>query len=411
MLETLRKYRNQIIVFGSIFILFIGAEFLAPKPVDWTMSFEKDSKIPYGSNAMFELLPGIFPESTIEINTLSVYELFLDKIVDSTANYILINDKFSPDELDAVKLLAFAEAGGSVFISAQDISGFIADTLNVVVDIQWLYFSDTLLCTNLIDSALKTTTGYCFDKVYLSSYFISYDTINTTVLATNQHHTSNYIQIKHGGGYIYMHLNPMAFTNYHVLKNPNSDYAAKVLSFLPNRHVYWDEYYKTNKAQGRTPLRYILKNPPLKTAYILTLVSVLAYMVFESKRTQRTIPVIKPLPNTSLEFIETIGKLYHTAQNHKDIAGKKFNYLLEYLRSRYYIRLSSEDIPLLFSNINTSTGETLKYEQIAEKTGVELQLVHNIFSVYWKIYNSEAISADNLLRFNRMIEDFYNKCK
>ena len=57
----------------------------------------------------------------------------------------------------------------------------------------------------------------------------------------------------------------------------------------------------------------------------------------QGKRKQRIIPVITPLKNTSLEFVETIGRLYYQKGTRSGIAHKKIIFFLDFIRTRYNI--------------------------------------------------------------------------
>jgi hypothetical protein len=52
-------------------------------------------------------------------------------------------------------------------------------------------------------------------------------------------------------------------------------------------------------------------------------------------------------------------------------------------------------------------GETIIPEKVAEKTGVKEALIKRIISAKNHIETSPAISAEQLLSFNRLIEKFH----
>ena len=84
-------------------------------------------------------------------------------------------------------------------------------------------------------------------------------------------------------------------------------------------------------------LRFLFTTPSLTWAYYLTLAGLGLFMIFESKRRQRVIPVIEPVKNKSLEFVETVGQLYYQQADHASIAEKKIQYWLAYVRQRFNI--------------------------------------------------------------------------
>src|SRR5690606_36227948 len=92
---------------------------------------------------------------------------------------------------------------------------------------------------------------------------------------------------------------------------------------------------------------------------IFTLLSIL---LLETKRKQRIIPIIKPLQNTSLNFIKTIGNLYFQKKNNNDIGQKMTNHFTEYIRSNYHIPATelSEDVIIRLSEKSGYDKDKLK---------------------------------------------------
>ncbi|MBL0018352.1 MAG: hypothetical protein IPP17_18390 [Bacteroidetes bacterium] len=135
-----------------------------------------------------------------------------------------------------------------------------------------------------------------------------------------------FIRIDMGEGSFYLHSVPLMFTNYFMVDPVNNQYISKALSFLPVQDVIWDEYFKPGKVKTDSPVGHLLEQPALRWAWILALAGVLLFMVFESKRKQRIIPVIEPLNNTTLEFTKTVGILYFAHGDHKDISEKKIKF-------------------------------------------------------------------------------------
>ena len=89
-------------------------------------------------------------------------------------------------------------------------------------------------------------------------------------------------------------------------------------------------------ADQQSIFRYIFTQPALTWAYYLVLIGLLFYALFAGKRTQRVIPVVEPPRNTSLEFAQTVGRLYFQQGDHDNLARKKIQYFLAGLRERYH---------------------------------------------------------------------------
>jgi hypothetical protein len=389
----MKKYSKFIIFFILTFLLFIVVRITEPKGIDWSLSYSKDDKIPYGSFILYNVLPELFPNENIHVSQYPVYNILKNKNY-SNSDYIFINNTFAPDELDTKELLNYVSEGNNVFIAAKFIKGKLSDTLKVVTNLS--YIGNDSIKVNFSNSELKNDLPYVFKDSPLDYFFTDFDTAKTVVLGFNKDSKTNFVKIKFGKGNFYLNAVPIAFTNYNILDSLNSDYVYKSLSYLPvSNTIFWDEYYKAGRSAVRTPLRFILRTQPLRWAYYILIFSILVYIIFEGKRKQRIIPEINPLQNSTLEFAGIIGKLYYQQKNHKNIAEKKIRYLLDQIRSRYYIRLDE---------VNDET-----MEKISKRSGVELKEVKSIFKYISYIEILPKVKEKELKHINSLIESFYKK--
>lgn len=424
----MKKYLKYIAFFSVSFILLIFIELTRTEEIDWTLSFSREDKIPYGSYIIFDLLTNIFPEEEIYTVDYPIYNVlkeeteYMDSISEEDfsdssihfpaspaaadeiyenenfpeyiSNYIFINDNFSPDKLDLEKLLLFVEQGNNVFASAFWFGSELTDTLKL--ETKFNFSSVDSIELNFLNKKLEKPENYIYTKNTFNYSFRVKDSLNTTVLGYTNDSLVNFIKVEFGKGNIYLHAFPLAFTNYNILDSLNSDYIFKTLSYLPeNSTVMWDEYYKTNKSFMRTPLSFILNQKPLKYAYYLLIFSIFSYIIFAGRRRQRIIPLKRKLTNTTLEFVRTIGRLYYQQKNHKNIAEKKITYFLEQLRNRF--------------NIKTDEINDDVIRRISQKSGVELKEVKNIFNTIKYLDLKIKINEDELKKINNLIESFYNK--
>jgi hypothetical protein len=177
-----------------------------------------------------------------------------------------------------------------------------------------------------------------------------------------------------------------------MLSANNQQFVSSTLSYLPVNDLYWTEYYQVGRMESKTPLRFILNNEPLSWAYYLTVTAIIAFMIFEAKRKQRIIPIIQPLPNTSLEFVSTIGNLYYQNGDHKNIAEKKINFLLEQIRSKYLLKTNQLDGAF--------------FTALANKSGKPKAQIEVLFQKISFIHSATMISAEQLMDLNERIEQF-----
>lgn len=383
----------------------------APKPINWNPTFMKKDKIPFGMSALYEALPGIFPDQEINTEAAPIYNVLNKKEI-KHSNYIIVNNAFEPDNLDTRELLEFAKNGNTVFIAANYYGGKFADTLKLKTDnyqgVQNILKEDSIklrnfykpydtAVVNFVNPQLKRKTNYVYSKGIENTYFTSFDTNKVTVLGTNSINNVNYIKINWGKGQLFLSTLPEVYTNYLFINEKNHDYAYRALSYLPNQTVIWDEYYKAGNIIKDSPLRVVFNNPALRSAYFVLLLSLILFIIIGIKRKQRIIPIVEPLRNTTLDFVDIVGTLYYQTGNHKNIADKKITYFLEYIRSTFQVK--------------TNLYDEVFIERITNLSGVEKEKVYQLFYYFADLNVKSSISQNELLKLNRMIEAFHAENK
>ncbi|SDS61710.1 protein of unknown function [Formosa sp. Hel1_31_208] len=394
--------RTLKIYVGILVLLLVGIiaiEFSTPVPINWTKTYNETHKIPYGTFVFYEELDYLFPESKVQDIKTTPYEFFddyfswEDSTYLTTGTYILIDDYPEMDNTSAQELLDFASFGNDIFISSNYFPDRLLDSLGFSIRNKY----------NLKGKAEFTLTNPRFkndsiavEKGMSNIYFSDIDTLYTTVLGHQKFADStytNFIKTSWGDGYFYIHLQPVAFTNYNLLKKSNQKYVSSVMSYLSDDTIYFDSRNKRGKELGSSPLRFIFSQPPLKWAWYLALITTLLFMIFNAKRKQRVVKVITPLKNTTVDFTKTIGNLYYETKDHNNLIEKKITYFLEYIRRVYYLDTQLLDDKFV-KNLSLKSGK--------DNSDVK-KLINQI--VYLKAKTN--CSEGDLLRLNNAIEDFY----
>jgi len=395
-----KKTKIQIAALVLLMIILILIKYHIPKPQNWDKTYEHDDKIPYGCSGLYSVMKDLFPAGKISVNRFSYYRYF-QKIPSKTTSTIIITQNFAPDTMDRKQLLDYVSAGNMLFITAADMDHKMCRDLGIKLnhsDFDINPFYKGMKMVRFTDTALISKGGFTGGTESIYNYIDSLNENTTEILARGQDKNIYFIRVRYGDGYVYVNLIPDAFTNYHFVYLKNDNFASASLSYLPdNSDVIWDEYYKPFSSSYQTPLRYILSSPPLKAAYILMIVSLIIYIVFTAKRKQRVVPVIRPLRNTSLDFVETIGMLYFHKGNHRDIALKRFSYLTEWIRTK--------------RGMNTAHINDEFYTTLSARTGMDRDFVAGLFNTASVISAKKSITRDDLIAFNRLIEEFYINVK
>lgn len=365
--------RSKIIlgIFCSVVIAIIVTEIVRPKPINWRHSYTASDKIPFGCYVVYNELANLFKNQDITTVEESVYDVMVKRDSLEKSNYLIINNYVYLDDQESFQLLDYVSQGNDVFIATNQLNGILADTLNVYTASDYGIKEDTIsFGFSHHQFALET---FNYSRGLNKWRFTSVDTANTTILGhvnyvwtdplgqqpdENRHH-ANFIKTDFGEGHFYLCTAPEAFSNYYML-GKNEDYVKNAFSYLQNKTtLYWDDYKKSGRVVIDSPMRFVLNQTPLKWAYYLTVVSLILFVIFRARREQRIIPVIEPLKNSSVEFAQTVGSLYHQNKDFTDIINKKLNYFFEYLRSRYYVN-TSQPIERLISELAAKSGKSLE---------------------------------------------------
>lgn len=240
------------------------------------------------------------------------------------------------------------------------------------------------------------------------SYFYISDFGEAQVLGHVDEHI-NFIAVPYGKGTIYFHTTPVLFTNYVMVQDSGMKYVEKVFSVLSeNDTIIWDHlnqnyhshkrnYNKPGDHEIRGPFSFIFDNRSLKYAWYSILATTLLFLVFYTRRMQRSVLIILPVKNNSVEFAKTIGMLYMQSNHHNYIVKYQMKYLLLFIKNKYRIQLK-DDMTNFLQDLNYRS-------EIPQKVLTEL------FNKHESIKNNTKLSDKELLSFNSQINYFYSNCK
>jgi len=374
------------------------------KTVDWEESFNEKSNKPYGVSIFYKELPRLFknhkvrtvyhqPASYLKAHSEDSYG---DHIAEGSFVIIGNSDYLEDDSID--ELLHFVDSGNTLFISDYNFSQKLHDTL---------YFSTDYIENEKDSISYQSLKHIDIDEIIIDKnegdmYFSSFDSINCKVLGHSKidYKHVNFIKAPFGKGNIYLHLEPKAFTNYNLLKQERYKYAEGIISYLPENDVYFDSYTKIQTGydgdvEKESNLSWFLEQLSFKWAWYTALIFGLLFMIFNAKRRQRIIKIIKPLQNTTVAFVKTISNLYFETQDHKNLIDKKITYFLERIRTDF--------------NINTSVLNEEFIVKLASKTGKKKDDIKKLIDYINWLRTKNEFFEENLIKLNKQIEAFYLK--
>lgn len=395
------RSKAPYIVLAVLFIGYILLEVFGPQPENWAPNYEYDKHRPFSSELVYQGLPDLFPENKIRVVEEGPDDV-LREFEASKSNYIIIQDEFQTNQFEAKALIDFVKRGNNVFIAASVFTGSLADSLDVENEDEIWEIFDALDHSPAKDEYLSLNSELdpkekhfpLLDNI-VYNYFPG--SSQGKRLGWNKQDRAVFLEIKKGDGSFFLHSVPLIFTNYYMVDPINHEYISKCLSVLPENDIIWDEYYKPGKVHTDSPVSYLLDNRSLKWAWFMSLGGLLLFIVFESKRKQRVIPVLEPPANTTVEFTKTVGRLYFAHGDHKDIAEKKIKHLLEHIRNRWSL---------------PTTELTQEFvEKLSAKSGVEPHLVELIFKMANQIQKADVVEEAALVQLSLAIDDFYIRSK
>lgn len=393
--RTLKIY-IALLVFLLVAIVVIDSN--RPKPIDWTPTYSLSDKIPYGMYVFDKEIGSLLKKQKIEKFSNTPYEYF-----DSKYNYdTLVNDyrvkgtflhisKISNIDDESIKeICSFVRYGNNAFLSTEMIPNALLDSLHLKMDSEYKY-SDSIY--NWVANKKLGDQKYKITEGVNNNYFSKIDTLNTTVLGYQNGDSTrvNFIKVNYKSGTFYLHTQPTAFTNFHLLKGNHHEYAEKVLSYIPKGNVFWYIKNQNGEVISDSPMRYILSQPALKWAWYIFLIGMLIFILFNAKRKQRIVPIIKPLANTTVDFTKTIGNLYYQEGDHNNVIDKKIIYFLEKIRNEYLIDTYKLDNDFI-KKLHLKSGKNLS----------DIQNLIYLINSYRK-HNFDSVESD-LIQINTAIE-------
>jgi hypothetical protein len=395
---------RMAVLLPAVILVFGSCGQSGSKRLNRRVSLSRHDDKPYGARIAYEALPHIFPDAELIVHSNSS-PFVLTESGDMKRAFIVIAGSFVADSSDVVSLMTFIEQGNQVFISANHISENLLNSLSVRASV-WRSFSyePDSLTVGVYSPVDSRYLSYSYPGDAFDSWVTKLDTQYTSVLGRAANGRPNFIRLTYkGGGAIFLHFAPLAFSNFFLLHKQNMAYYENSLSYLsPNiKQVIWDEYYRYEHGGGsgafstlQHMLNFIFGNGPLTWGFWLLLTLLLIIYLFESKRRQRRIPVIPPLTNTSLEFVQTIGRLYFQRRDNHNLATKMAAHFLDQVRTRH--RLTA-----------TALDDEQFVDRLSYRTGYPKDVLAPLVARLQELPQRGYLSDEELMELHRGLEAFY----
>jgi hypothetical protein len=387
------------------------------KKFQWVENYRSPSSQPYGTLFIQKLLSTYRPNTKFIVNDKTPLSKFLDSAsISVKTDYVFIGNELYLDSADTDALLTFIASGNDAFIASVNLPFNVIDPIYINECGRQIFLvkEDTLKVTfNFYNKALKSEKGYSYRYRFGKTdipYF--WNTLNPEIFCDSTKSITplgyiapdkvNFFRMPYGQGNLYVHSNPIAFTNYFLTKRDKAEYASSVFSHLNGKAIIWDEFSKSeflqkNNAPDVSPITYVLQQESLRYAWWLMLLSAVLYTIFTAKRKQRVIPVIEPKANTSLEYVNMISALHFQNANHHDIARKKMKYFFYFIRAKY--------------NMHIQSLTEIQVKRLSEKSKVQTETLRLIATEFDHIEQKSYYNEPRLIDLQNALETFYKNCK
>lgn len=359
-------------------------------------------KNPYGTAAAWELLPGLFPNAQIYSDDGQPGTWNSADLTSYNQAVILFCKNFDADDEELSALIGFARQGNYIFIVSANFSANTKQNLRFTTrNLGWHESAAAdSFAMRLTAPVYHDTATYVYPGSTWQNSFLVEEPGTTLTMGENSADEANFLRYYTGNGAIFVHSSPLAFSNYFVLHKNNARYLESVLSVIPASvdKVIWNEYYlsarskKDQSEDQRGWFAALMKYRAFRWGLLTGMVLLALYLLLNGRRRQRMIPPHVRPSNDSLDFVKTLGRLYHDQRDHRNLARKMGVYFLEHVRTTYLLpthRLDEEFVSALQAKSGYNRNEL---EQIVS---------------FIRDLETTSVTEMHLAAFHKQLELFY----
>lgn len=419
----------------AVFLLLAGCTSKNEKRINWNnISLNKQDKDPYGSYIAYQSLPHYFPSARIEEISSKFRYTSMDNGMsgarDSPSLFVVAGLDYYVTDEEWTKLKSYVSDGNELFIISANLDNKIASELKLdkhegSEEYALNETDDGSSNRNAIWLGNDSTARFGYQGRSIDGYFILKNTAKTTattgldslykndVQDNDESETSStdvftgpevigshqkgpdFVRYRLGMGHITLHAAPLVISNYFLLQQGNRTYLDGIWHSFPSTisKVYWNEYYKRTTEAAN--LSVLLRYPATKWGLSLAIAILLIYVLFGLKRRQRIVPVIPPVENASVSFVETVGRLYYNRSNHANLAEKMIQHFLEWVRTYYYLDTTQLDDAFVRNLVSKSGKPDAEVSSLVNR-------IHD-----FRLSGGE-LSEESLFSLYQQFQSFYN---
>ena len=383
----MKSHAKFIIAILLMLAVVLVIEYRMPRHFIWQPTFSHVDKQPFGCMVFDSVMKSSMPHGyTIEKRTVgqmlgdtTVFTppcYYPDSVVMKPVSLLIITTESTISSSNRDIILHLVSQGNTVMVAVSN-SFLWEDTLKMETQRNRQFRLEEV---EGVASADMGTVEWCGDdsayagrplsvKTYsqmIERTITPSDSIPCQVLMTytendNGKVTTEAVAVSYpiGMGELILVSAPLLFTNYMTVSKHGSLLQARLMDRLKKNPVIRTEAYMSATAHDESsPFYVLLREPPLRWAFHLTLLTVLLFCIFTARRRQRAIPVVTKPQNRNLEFVRHIGTLYWQEHWNPGLLAKKLAYTEDEIR-RQNARLSPDDLYFLNQVREAASGNHL----------------------------------------------------
>ncbi len=377
----MRGFRLYMAFFVIVLLGYVAYTMIKGPKTHWMITLDPKDKNPFGAFVLNERLPDLF-DAGVESSYLTLSQ------IDEASNILAISNQLDLKGADLKKLFEVLDAGGQIMLVANEFSSELQDTLGIE-SIRMFRFMSAALLESPHDSLTIGDKVYTFPYELIENSLEVSDSLDWEVIAESVNGPTA-ISKEFGEGRLTLINSALVFTNFGLLYDENHGAAEELLNLLPNEPLHYTQFYQLGKREASTPLRYFLRQPPLRWALYLSLFTIATLLIIDSWRKQRLIPIVAPPKNTSILYAKTLGGLYFREGYHARAAQKMISHFLHQIREKYFLEVDFTD---------------KFYEKLAGKMRKDGDEIKSTFELIKKARLTPNISENDLLKLSKKIDE------
>ncbi len=333
--------------------------------------------------------------------------------------FLFVGNNFGLYTEEFLGLLSEVEEGSDLFLAYNVITDNLEDELFTKADPLFDYAEEINVFTN--NKKYKMINLFQNDTISRDWYaFGEIETIGPYKTLSSFMEMSNFIRIKHGKGKIHLHSTPTAFYNYQIKRNPGYKYVEFVINQLPkdqdiillelgrltdnygNEDV--EDQEGENGKRDDSYLTLIFQNPTLLKAMLLSILGIILFVIFRSKRTRPVVAYIDKKKDMTLAFAETITSIYYAKRNPYGLLQVQKKNFYTMIQKHFFIDLTRKDRDNALNSLAEKSNrdrkeidELMDSYETKEAFSVSDQYVAKVLARQQAFYKSVGIISDKTI--------------